>query len=340
MRNKIFFAIVILAVCFQLTWAETKRIPLPEINNPGDQVLLNDSQIYFTEGIHVYIYSLKDFKLVKKIGKDGEGPQEFKLNPGTPLLIDVTGEHLVVNSTGKLSWWTKKGEFIKEMKIGFFFLAVGVFNNNFVASRFQPVNGELWRRLVILDKDMKEVKEIAKLKHFFQQGKGLAVMKNNPTRVVYDGKLFVAWDNDFIIDVYDSKLNKIRTIKLNEPAIKVTEKDKKDIIDTLKSDPQTRDVFPFLKPITFPDEYPKISAMSVSDNKIYVGTFKTTEERKKSEYLILDLKGKVLERVMFPVKLNTPIKPYPLNIHKGHVYQIVEDEENEEWVLEITKIGK
>ena len=53
---------------------------LPEIFNPSS-ISINDQYIYIVQDVNVFVYSLKDFKLVTKFGKAGEGPQEFMKIP-------------------------------------------------------------------------------------------------------------------------------------------------------------------------------------------------------------------------------------------------------------------
>ena len=65
-----------------LLGAETKVIPMPDLMKP-QLILLDKTQMYITEDTSIFIYSLKDFKLIKKFGKRGEGPQEFIVNPQT-----------------------------------------------------------------------------------------------------------------------------------------------------------------------------------------------------------------------------------------------------------------
>ena len=76
-----------------------------------DAILINDNQLYITEGSSVLIYSMKDFKLIKKFGRKGEGPEEFK---GKPQL-NVQGDYIIVNSRAKVSFFTKNGTFIREV---------------------------------------------------------------------------------------------------------------------------------------------------------------------------------------------------------------------------------
>ena len=104
MRKITFILLVIFMSSFIL---ETRIVHLEEILKPVT-INLDKDQIYITEGASIYIYSLKDFKFVKKFGKEGEGPHEFKIIPQLPLIINVQTDKLLVNSLGKISRFTNR----------------------------------------------------------------------------------------------------------------------------------------------------------------------------------------------------------------------------------------
>jgi hypothetical protein len=68
-------------------------------------------------------------------------------------------------------------------------------------------------------------------------------------------------------------------------------------------------------------------------------TYNKKDDREKTEILLFDIKGTFLKQVFIPIKMNTPIQPYPFNIHEGFLYQVVEDEEEEEWALHVSEIN-
>jgi hypothetical protein len=77
MRKFLLFFMVLLLI----TAAHGKKIAqLVELSRPQLMEVEND-KLFVTEGVNIYIYSLKNFSLIKKFGKDGEGPREFKINP-------------------------------------------------------------------------------------------------------------------------------------------------------------------------------------------------------------------------------------------------------------------
>jgi len=101
----IFFAISALSLL------ATKTIPLPELTNPAG-IVVEDDQIYITQFPNIFIYALKDFKLKKTFGIRGEGPAEFK----GYARISVYSDYIFVNSIGKILFFTREGEYIKELK--------------------------------------------------------------------------------------------------------------------------------------------------------------------------------------------------------------------------------
>lgn len=330
--------VILLMVLFvTLLGSETKVIPMPKLMKP-QLILLDKTQMYVTEDTSIYIYSLKDFKLIKKFGKRGEGPQEFMINPQLPLYLNVQTKDIIVQSFGKLSWFSKDGEYKKELKLpNPLILFIQPFGKNFIG--LQVTQGEKrWRKLNLYDDKINELKTITKMEDAFQQGKGTRVLENHPFNVIYDKKLFLAWENNIIIKVLDTELKELYSVKYDAEKRKVTEEDKKDIIHFLKTNPATKDFFELLKPIHFPTYFPAIQNLFVTNNKIYIFTFNKKNEKEISEFLIFDIKGKFLKQGFFPLKMSSPILPYPYSIHEGYLYQMVEDVDEEEWALHVREI--
>ncbi|MCX6578743.1 MAG: hypothetical protein NT166_01000 [Candidatus Aminicenantes bacterium] len=330
----VFLVITMLAAILP---AQTKIIPMPDLQKP-ETLSVDQTQMYVTEGVFIYIYSLKDFKLIKKIGQKGEGPQEFMLNPAFgPLVINVQTEDIFADSLGKVSWFAKDGTYKKEQKLPSpLILFIQPLGKNFVGMGFEQEGQKLMKKLNLYDDKFSKLKEIKKVEHDFQQGKGLTLLKTFPLSVTYDNKLFVAWEADIIIDVLDPDINKLYTIKHDIDRRPVTEEVKKAVIEFLKTNPATKDAFEFLKPFNFPSHFPAMQNIFVTGDKIYLVTFK--EEGKQNEVLILDLKGKLLKRALITLKMNTPIIPFPYAIHEGFFYQMAEAPDEEGWNLYVMEI--
>ena len=110
--RKFMLVLVFISMLFTKPVLAVKIVPLPQLQKPN-ALAVDDNQLYIADGTSIYIYSLKDFSLKKKFGRDGEGPKEFKRKI---YVIDIQHDYIVVNSLGKISYFAKDGKFIKEMR--------------------------------------------------------------------------------------------------------------------------------------------------------------------------------------------------------------------------------
>jgi hypothetical protein len=76
----------------------------------------------------------------------------------------------------------------------------------------------------------------------------------------------------------------------------------------------------------------------VDNDLLYVITNKTRNEL--WECIVMNLKGKELKRVFVPLPESEPYTYYPLlySIEKGKFYALMENEDTENWKLNITEI--
>jgi len=318
----------------------TKIIPMTDLMNPIS-ISSDRTQLYVTDGINVSIYSKKDYSLVKKFGKEGEGPKEFKLlQPGGfPLIIDVQTEEIVVNSLNKISFFSKGGVYKSEKKasVGAFSGAYQPLGRGFAGIGFAQEDKTLYRSIHITDDKINKLKIVFKIEHDFQQGKGFKAIQNPFAFQTYQNKLFIGWETEFNIHVFDDKGAKLYTISQNYTRIPVTKDHKQEIIEFYKTNPNTKQIYEFLKDqMYFPKLFPSIRAMIITDQKIYLQTFKQKES--KAEFYIFDLKGKLQKKQLLPVEEQNPIAVYPYTIREGKIYQLIENIDEEEWELHISEI--
>ncbi len=80
------FVFLFLLLLTSVVYTEKISI-LKELLQP-DGMAIGNGRIYVTEKTSIYIYSLKDFNLIKKFGEKGEGPNEFRSSfIGQPMVI-------------------------------------------------------------------------------------------------------------------------------------------------------------------------------------------------------------------------------------------------------------
>ena len=300
-------------------------------------VTADDTQLYISEDTSVYIYSLEDYKLIKKFGKAGEGPSEF-VRFCIAMPVD---DKILVNTTGKIVYFTKKGAFVSEAKTkaGFNFIFIPI-KTNFVGLGFSEDKKEkaFYRTINIYDKELNKTKTLFKKKMNIQRDKINPFDSNNrlPFQVWKDN-IIVLDDNDSI-NICDSNGKILNTIKPAYTKYPVTEEVIDGMKDFYKTDPRTKQFYERIKNrLSFPKHLPNLRNFYAVDDKIYIITYK--KDNNKCEFIIYDKKGTLLKKDMFFCKLTSPKDTYPLSIKNNKLYQLVENEDTEEWELHINKFN-
>lgn len=303
---------------------------LPDLLNPTGLVI-EDENMYITQDITVYIYSLKDFKLKKKFGKKGEGPQEFNQFAAITPLKDK----LLINSMSKISYYTKDGEYINEIKTkgGFSFIYQPL-GENYIGRGIGVKDNTRYVSINLYDKDLNKIKTLLKKEDDNQVAKGsIKILTSSLNYMTFNDKLYLINGSDFEIKVFDKTAKEVMTIKRDYKRRKFTEEDKQMVFDEIKNSPQQRQYFDMIKKMAvFPKEWPAIAGAFERDNIIYVSTFKALNKT-TYEFIIFDSDGKFVHSMYIPLRFQTALRPYPLSVKNGMVYQLIENEEEEEWEL-------
>ncbi len=318
-----------------------KSVTIEGISKPA-MMVVKDGKLYVLENTTIYIFSLKDYKLISKFGRAGEGPKEFMARPfGPPMSMSFVDGKLVVNSTNKLSYFTKEGKWISERK-AFANLVLYQVKDNFVAVG-PSIDAEKKFRISfrLFSHDLKELKTLYHSNISVNPQDDyilpLSALTGNPS---YKGKVFVVASNeDFVIDIFDAKGTKIRRIEKKEKKRVFTAKDQADALDWFKNRSQFKNFFTQIKNnIKFKKHFPAIRDIQPADDKIHVLTYKRKGEL--WEMIVLDMKGKELKRLFVPLDEYLPFSYYAIlySIENGKVYSLVEDPDEEVWNLKITSI--
>ena len=159
----IIFCILVLS---NLLLPVTRVIPMPGLVYP-DELQVFGNRMYIGEFPFVYIYSIGDFKLLKKIGRKGEGPREF-----TQYCIPfVAKNRLIVSSQGKVTFFTTEGDYISEQKVnvpGGSFKPVGAFYGVYA---YATKDGVDYRAIDVYNAAFKKVKELYRYRLWLQPPK-------------------------------------------------------------------------------------------------------------------------------------------------------------------------
>ncbi|MGD2088400.1 MAG: hypothetical protein PVH61_19645 [Candidatus Aminicenantes bacterium] len=344
----VFLLLLLLVKGFVLS---TTVVPLTDFFNP-DSITVDDRHVYITEFPTIYIFSLQDFKLKKKLGRQGEGPREFNRF----ALLSIHDDNLVVSDRNKVLYYTKDGDYLKEIKArSIMHWGVRPIGNLFVGKSKIHENKIDFDTANIYDANLEKIKKIFMTKFFFQiEGGGKkcdAIEIRGLQFQVFNDKVFFKRGKHFIIDVFDRSGNFLYTIHHEFEKIKISEADKKRYHDYFKRVHPWKRMYESLikKEIYFPEFFPAIQLFIVADDKIYVLTYK--KENEKSEFVVLDLKGGLLKKVFLPFNQSDEWFHYSLTkatsqasthvtftIKNGKLYQLIENEDKETWELHITNI--
>lgn len=325
--------IIILLV---LIWLSVLLFPgklaqLAEISTPNSMTV-EGNQLFIIEKETVFLYSMKDFKLVKTFGRKGEGPGEFGYTP----TLRVYPEFLVFNSFGKILYFSRNGEFIKEKRspstFSFSFEPMG---DKFVGFKVK-MNQETQKSTTVItffDKDLKAIKELAtRERQLFRQSGGKIEVNGVSDHFGFDvwgERIFVAdTTKGFYIEVINSSGDKLYEIKKEYQKMKVSEEYKKDFWKRMEANPTFRTFKDRIK-VVFRDYFPAFRNTTIKNGKMYVVCFEKKD--KNNLIIVMDLKGKILKKSFLPTN-------YRNSIYNDRFYFLVENEDEEIWELFVKDI--
>lgn len=334
-KNLILLIIVIVMFC-SLCYGEKVAV-LDEIKKPRN-IAIDDTQLYITEDATAFIYSLRDYKLKKKFGSKGQGPREFEILPHIPIGIDAGTDELIVSSIRKISYFTKDGQFIKEVRAVNQALRLRPFNDKFLGWSQTREKGILYNTIFLFDSELDKIKELYRYKDSFQgQGKGYRVLHKVFSYHAYNNHIFLPGEDDAEIAVLNDRLQKQFAIRLDRERIKVDREFKKRLTHYLKTSLESKTIYEtHLKPLIFPAYFPVIADFFVDSGIVYVMTWK--REKGNNEFFTYDTKGRFKKRIMIPIRYETDLSPYPTLVYKGKLYQLVDNEKEEKWEFYISEI--
>jgi hypothetical protein len=322
--------IILLAVLCSAVVSADRAILLPDILKPG-LIRVDSHQAYITEGPNVYIYRLKDFSLVAKFGKQGEGPQEFRTGGATLgwLFLEVDSDHIFIHSIAKLSYYSPKGEFIKEKKTGIPYTPVMYpLGDGFAGGGFTSEKNRRYWTFNIYDAGLKILKEIYRYKRAFSPPEDISLLAiKTPELCVYQDKIYIADTvKTGVIFVFNSSGKLIRKINPAYEIVKLTAEREKEIRHHFSIGSHRTFYEQYKNKFEFSPYFPAMRFMKVTDGNIYIMTYKRRGDR--IQFLILGLDGRLRRKVFLPAGDMEMLYYCPFEIKNGKFYYFEELEED------------
>jgi len=300
------------------------------------QIEISGDDLYVVDGDTIKLFSIKELKFIKQIGKKGEGPGEFKFWPRISVFPDIIFAIDRSPLNKKIVFFSRKGEFISERRLPRF-TTVKKVKQNYLSRElsFSYDRKTTLTKVEILDNDLNLIKELYTEKkerssiNFGRGGKKKIDFEMFPRmkHAVTDGDFIYIIDTHkgFYFEIYDHKGNKLSTIEKKLEKIRFEGEFKKKILESLKvvdSKYGTENQYNYI----FPEFLPEIADVEGKNNKIYVSTLRVVND--KSEIIIMDHKGNILKRA-YVTRAN------PSCIHNDKFYYFIDNEEEEVWELHV-----
>ena len=338
--TRIMILLFILGLLFISCTKEThpqKLAVLAEISDPYYNMWATDELLFVTDSTDsekkkttVMVYSLDNCRLVKRFG----GPDIFKIQPAHSVYLFLQPDTFAVNSSGKVSLYDYDFELLKELEHGtdsFFYIPFG---ENFIARQVYSENKINYYRLNLYDSQLKIIKELCR-----KEFSGRAFTGDFSFQVFKDNVYVAKQRENFYIEVFDREGNLIKSITHDFPRVKVNQEHRDLHLKSVTSRPGWEKFFNsreemeeyYRKLIKFPEYFPAIDAIHISDDKIYVTTSHQEEEIR--EFWILGLEGEVLDRKMIPFKMSSNNIWFPYTIQNNRLYQLILNELTGNWEL-------
>jgi len=92
--------------------AQERIIPLLELEKPR-QICAENQQVYIVDDRDILVYSLSDGRLLRRVGKPGQGPGEFRMGP---LRLTIFPDRLVVGDIRKIQFLSHEGNYLGQVR--------------------------------------------------------------------------------------------------------------------------------------------------------------------------------------------------------------------------------
>lgn len=318
--------ILLCVLCVSGMVFSKKLADLPEVMQPRDIHVYGD-RLFIGDNYTIHVYSLKDFKQLKQFGKEGEGPGEFKQE----TILDVFPEKLVVNTLGKLIFFSHEGILIKEYKLAPELPKLSPVGSNFTGSVYE---GPKTQKINIYDKGLKFMTTIyqgslGQVSYWQSDAKkmDMVMVKDYLDKQVYKNRIYIGDSGKgFYFAVFDSAGKKLYEVKKEYKPLKISPEYKDEKIRLLRESPGWDNIKNKCN-LRFPEYFPAYRAIRISDDKMYFVTYHSID--KKDETIVTDLNGNVLATTDVPSNI------WLFSISRDKVYYLVENEEEEMWELHV-----
>ncbi|MCP4220353.1 MAG: 6-bladed beta-propeller, partial [bacterium] len=233
MKKQILLTVILLMCGFVFPKIQAT---LHDVMNPHHLVVDGD-RFYVSEKSTVAVYSTKDFAFIKRFGRRGEGPGEFKSIPS----IKKQRDFLSITCLGKYLTYSLNGELIKEQRLPSpFTLYCQTAGRNLIGLAAKPVGKRIEMAITLFDSNFKPIKKLA-VKNSNSSKRYQEALWDYFRHIVYKDRIYVGNTRyGFFIEVFDHAGKKLYDINKKNEQVEVTEEYKKKFLERMKNSPMEK----------------------------------------------------------------------------------------------------
>jgi hypothetical protein len=304
---------------------EERIFALPELEEPT-RILVEREMAFIADARHVVVYDLKAGRLLRKIGRLGQGPGEFA---NGPRHMSILGNRLIVQDMGHADCFNLDGVSVGEIRHPgsmVFYPVLPVGRNVVGFPIIRDDEGSMLPSGRVYDSHLKLIRS------FYGALPALPSPPPPPGRAmkeidellvrdygcyeVYGNRIYVADSRRGLsISVFDE--NGLLLHEINPPVdkVKVPKGFVDDIVKEWKTSKDWQAYYSYINPLV-PEYFPAFIDIKIDQGRLYVLT--AAKKNDLYEIIVMDLEGKILEREFrFPLKPNFE---YPF--YNGNKYEI------------------
>jgi hypothetical protein len=347
MSKKILVILVVFLVVAVSFVGGKKLAVLPGLMKPV-VIAIQENELFILDGVEVYVYSLRDYRLLTKFGKKGQGPGELVPDDEIPLQLRLVDGNIFLNSQTKMIYYSKDGKMIKEKSFTFPCMQIVPLGEGFAVVK--SITGDspgIKLAVVLCDAQLKPLKTLVSFEKDEAANLGRIVI---PTPYIYlhgaEDTLFV-WggiQRDFDIKVFDKRGNPLPAIRMPYDRLELTGSFKDELMEWFKTGRFGSAPAAVFQRIYFLDDLPAVRDVVVTGNRggsrVYVQTYK--QQANGSEFFVFDYHGKRLNRVFLPTASGDKIKlnhETLFTFDGNRYYYLVDNLDNEEWELHMETLN-
>ncbi len=339
---RIVISLLMLGILFSFSWTMAAQKGLEKtatfsfLTNPH-LMDIDERNIYIAEDKEIFVIDRTSYKLIKKMRNIGIGKRT-----GTRIRhMAIKGDNIVVTKKNDTTLYDKNTGMLKSRYS----------NWNYPLSKVFPFGEKLvklsWEYpkgvIDLCDSKLENCKRIFEKSHLENLPWNPDTKKANFFTTSWgvdadNGQLIVAIEKEFIILRFDKNGERLPDIVRDYPnRVPVTP----EFIENFQEMSKTRytadhdDLISQGWNYEYPEYLPAILDITISDGKIYAGTFRT--KNNKSETFIFDLNGHFIEKRYITIKHPWPNTNYgPIAIKEEKIHQLAY--EDQKWSLYVSDI--